>query len=395
MKAGHVYLDDSDEDEGDVYIDDCDIVQEIDLNEEDLPDASDDDVIDSSDESDRQIADANDDSVQKFVGHTGEVYSVACSPVNAALVATGGQDDKGFVWNIGGNWVTEVKGDHRESVSCLAFSSYGHLLASGDVNGLLHIWDHLGNQKQRFDIGAELEWVKWHPSGHLVLAGSADHNVYMWDADEGTLHQTFSGHGKSVTCGDFTPDGNIVCTGSEDGTLRIWDPASGRRIHVVKGDEFPLICLAMKADSTLALTGTAGGFVHVSNIKTGKVVSSLSVHEGPVNCVGISPSIPWGATGGADGKLIIWDMERLAPRSECIHEEQKGVKCLAWIGASRVVAAGCKGGKILLWDCLSGECFRVLRGHSRTIESLSVSADQSFLVSASRDGTARVFDLRR
>ncbi|GFQ07156.1 angio-associated migratory cell protein [Phtheirospermum japonicum] len=313
------------------------------------------------------------------VYYIGEVYSIACSPVNAALVATGGQDDKGYIWNIGGNWFTEVQGDHRDSVSCLAFSSDGQLLASGDVNGLLHIWDHSGNQKQKFEIGAELEvqWVKWHPRGHLVLAGSADHNVYMWNADNGTLLQTFSGHGKSVTCGDFTPDGKVVCTGSEDGTLRIWDPVSGRRILVVKDtsrDERSLTCLAIKLDSTLALTGTAGGSVHVSNLKTGKVVTSLSAHEDTINCVGISPSIPWGATGGADGKLIIWDMQRLEPRSECIHE--KGVQCLAWVGSSRVVAAGCKGGKILLWDCLSGECVRVLRGHSRTIESLSVCCDQ-------------------
>ena len=52
------------------------------------------------------------------------------------------------------------------------------------------------------------QWIKWHPRGHLVLAGSEDCTVWMWNADKGACLQTFSGHGGSVTCGDFTPDGS-------------------------------------------------------------------------------------------------------------------------------------------------------------------------------------------
>ena len=51
------------------------------------------------------------------------------------------------------------------------------------------------------------QWVRWHPRGHLVLAGSEDSSVWMWNADKGAYLNVFSGHGDSVTCGDFTPDG--------------------------------------------------------------------------------------------------------------------------------------------------------------------------------------------
>ncbi|XP_042960430.1 angio-associated migratory cell protein-like [Carya illinoinensis] len=52
-----------------------------------------------------------DDSVHIFTGHTGEVYTVACSPMDASLVATGGGDDKGFLWRIGhGDWAFELQG---------------------------------------------------------------------------------------------------------------------------------------------------------------------------------------------------------------------------------------------------------------------------------------------
>lgn len=67
--------------------------------------------------------------------------------------------------------------------------------------------------------------------------------------------------------------------------------------------------------------------------------------------------------------------------------------CLTWLGGSRYLATGCMDGKVRLWDSLSGDCVRTLNGHNEPIQSLSVSANQEFLVSVSTDGTARVFEL--
>lgn len=43
----------------------------------------------------------------------------------------------------------------------------------------------------------------------MVLAGSEDATVWMWNADTSVYLNMFSGHGSSVTCGDFTPDGTL------------------------------------------------------------------------------------------------------------------------------------------------------------------------------------------
>ena len=46
-----------------------------------------------------------------FVVVVGELYTVVCSPTDATLVATGGGDDKGFMWRIGqGDWAVELQG---------------------------------------------------------------------------------------------------------------------------------------------------------------------------------------------------------------------------------------------------------------------------------------------
>lgn len=113
--------------------------------------------------------------------------------------------------------------------------------------------------------------MRWHPKGHLVLAGSEDSSVWMWNADSASYMNVFNGHGSSVTCGDFTPDGTYflygenltifllsiilsfcriycywfslskgktICTGSNDATMRIWNPRTAEVIHVVRGMSF-------------------------------------------------------------------------------------------------------------------------------------------------------------
>lgn len=46
-----------------------------------------------------------------IVSIIGELYTVACSPTDPTLVATGGGDDKGFIWKIGqGDWAFQLQG---------------------------------------------------------------------------------------------------------------------------------------------------------------------------------------------------------------------------------------------------------------------------------------------
>ncbi|KAJ7969723.1 Angio-associated migratory cell protein [Quillaja saponaria] len=378
-----------DDDNGEVFLDENDIIHEETVDSEDLPDAEDQEF------SDDEIDEGPDDSIHSFEGHNGEVYSVSCSSTDATLVVTGGSDDRGFLWRIGrGDWASELQG-HKDSISNLAFSKDGQLLASGSLDGVIQIWDTSGNRICALEgPGGGIEWLKWHPKGHLLLAGSEDATVWMWNADKGACLNIFSGHGGSVTCGNFTPDGKVICTGSEDATLRIWNPKSGETIHDVKGHLYHtqgLTSLNISSDSTLALTGSLDGSLHIVNIATGRVVISLAAHSDSIECVAFGASSHWAATGGMDQKLIIWDVQHSLPRSTCDHED--GVTCLTWLGESRYVATGCVDGKVRLWDSLSGDCVKTFSGHKDAIQSLSVSANREYLVSVSLDGTARVFEV--
>ncbi|EYU42492.1 hypothetical protein MIMGU_mgv1a019862mg [Erythranthe guttata] len=341
---------DYEENDEDVFLDESDIINEYDVDAEELPDANEEGGSDGEDDSDEV-----DDSIHIFTGHTGEVYAAACSPTDAALVATGGGDDKGFIWKINnGDSPFELHG-HEDSVSSLSFSPNGNFLASGSLDGTVKVWD-IANGELKCTLeypNGGIAWVRWHPNGGFVLAGSEDNSsVCMWNPDMASYMHVFSGHASSVTCGDFTPDGRRICTGSDDATLRIWD------------------------------------------LETSKVLGSSSEckHSGSVEFAAFQPSsrsTSWrAATGGLDKKLIIWDQD-LSPRWTCHHTE--GVTCLVWL--SRHIATGCVDGKIRIWNILSGVCEKTLSGHCGAIQSIKRTCDGDFLVSVSVDGTARVFEI--
>ncbi|KAI7748224.1 hypothetical protein M8C21_031510 [Ambrosia artemisiifolia] len=215
----------------------------------------------------------------------------------------------------------------------------------------------------------------------LVATGAGDDKGFLWKI--GQPDWAFELHGKTI------------CTGSDDASLRVWNPSTGKNNHVVKGHYYHtegLTCLTITADSSLVLTGSKDASVYIVNIATGKVVSSLASHSESVECIGLSAArSPWAATGSMDQKLIIWDLQHSLARCTCEHEE--GVTCLTWLGVTRFVATGCVDGKVRIWDSLSGECVKTLRGHTDAIQSLATSSDGNHLVSVSLDGTARVFEI--
>lgn len=379
------------DEEGAIYLDDEDVVQEILIDEEDLPDVDDD-----GDEANIRTEDEEDDSIHIFTGHSDSVFAVTCSPTDPDVVATGGGDDKAYIWRIRDSAPPLELKDHSDSVASLAFSKDGLLLASGGLDGMVNIWEtSSGALKHKLEGPSEaIEWVKWHPRGHVVLAGSEDFTSWMWNADTGTCLSVFAGHNGSVTCGDFTPDGKSVCTGSADASLRVWNPKSGESVHIVQGHPYHtegLTCLDISTDSSVVISGSIDSSVQIVNIRTGKVVASLNGHSKSIECVGFANSIPLAASGGMDGLLQIWDVHTSTQRSTCQHEE--GVVKLLWSQTSSSILTGCLDGKIRLWDSRTGTCEKIYHGHEDAVLDLALSQGDRFILSSSDDHTVRAFEL--
>lgn len=345
-----------------------------------------------------------DDSIHTFEGHTAGVYSVAWSPTNPFLVATGGGDDKGFMWYAGEEAYRSTQGQvieltgHTDTISSIKFNFDGSILATGGMDGCVKLWktDTGRCLHSLSGPGDSVEWISWHPRGNVILAGCADYTTWMWSADSGECMQVFTGHSASVTCGDFSADGKLVITGGGEGdsSLRFWDPRSGVCKTTLQGSHFHvagLTALAVHPESGVVLTGSEDGTSKVVAMDTGRIITTLKGHDedSSIESVLFLPKLSLAATGGMDGKLIVWDVPSSTPRVVCEHPE--GITRMICHPLEPIVFTGCIDGIVRAWDVRTGTCTRSFHGHQDAIQDLAISVDGTHVLSGSEDQTARVF----
>jgi WD40 repeat protein len=114
---------------------------------------------------------------------------------------------------------------YKEQVDTIAFSPNGEILAaSSSKENKTRLWRTANGQ-----LLAALEGTQalFSPDGRFLLTLKGK-EAKLWDATNGRLRYTLSGHEGRITDANFSPDGNKIATGSEDGTVQLWDTANGQ-----------------------------------------------------------------------------------------------------------------------------------------------------------------------
>jgi WD40 repeat protein/tetratricopeptide (TPR) repeat protein len=167
--------------------------------------------------------------------------ALSWSPDGRLLAAAGSGEPNVYGSQSFGAWVHVFDTEKRQRlfkmqhgtswvpVTALTWSPSGKRLASGDLNGLVEVWEgSTGHRVASAELHtAAISAMAWSPDGRRVASGSADGTVRVWDPIRGEELLKLDTSKSNPTHLEWSPNGRRLAVATADGVIHIWDATAG------------------------------------------------------------------------------------------------------------------------------------------------------------------------
>jgi WD40 repeat protein len=291
--------------------------------------------------------------------------------------------------------------------------------------------------------------IAWTPDGHL-LAVSNSEDISLYDVQFRGALRTLYPTNPGVIKIEFSPSGRWLVAGSRRGSeetgyassLELWSGPNWKPLGILYGSLGGLSDMTFSTDGTQLATAYAShlasqNYVEFWNTLSWTIAVSDTLQTGTVldvafsndgNLLAVSPDryaiqiwdfeeqtwlhtihtsftdgvthlafSPDGitlASGHYDGTVNLWDLE--TGQNVLSMQSDEVVQSLAFNSDGSLLAAGgsYEDYFIRIWSAQTGALLNTLPGHTSGVTQLLFSPDNQYLVSASYDGTIRLWGIR-
>lgn len=249
-------------------------------------------------------------------------------------------------------------------MNLLAFSPDGHyvvaarnVLRDGSIF-VLDVWSAATGEKVgTLPVGSDtvehaglVSGVAFARSGQLLVSGSHDHSIRLWDLETRRCIGRLHGNPSEVWAVAFSYDGRTVLSGAKDGTVRLWPTNTTSRERLYEGNWTPI--RFSKDGHTLAAVDDQSTFV-LLNLRTGEPEDSLPLGK-----------VPFGRWAGVvsddfrvlvhplpEGGLRVWDLKTKESFDLESHEKRSFWAAISPDGSA--VLAGGERDSVHWWNLLA------------------------------------------
>ncbi len=310
-------------------------------------------------------------------------------------------------------------------VNSVAFSPVGHLMASGNADGTVRLWNvadpaHPSPLGQPLPSGpgsgfgpAVVLSVAFSSDGHMLASSDNGGTIQLWDvadpAHPRLLGQILTGGASpgsyTIDSLAFSPDGHTLAGGdASSGTVWLWDvadPARHRLLAPILAGGTAVVSVALSPDGRTLASSSLDGTVRlwdVTDLSHPRPLGQPLTGGGDVNSVAFSPDGDTLASGDSSGTVRLWDVadparpRLLAP----ILAGGGAVASVAFSPDGQMLASGDYDGTIRLWN-VADPAYPSPLGQPVTsggaVKSVTFSPGGHTLASGSLDGIIRLWSL--
>ena len=303
-----------------------------------------------------------------------------------------------------------ILGRHTSEGPVAAITPNGRWALLAGYDGVLRRADRDAGYRFQ-EIGKHADWITAiavAANSRMALTAGRDGTVKLWDLDQGKQTSTLKA-GSPVWSVAFSPDGKTALSGGDDRQIRVWDLKRGALKTVLAEGDHPhrgwISALGFSADGEIAFSGSRDGAIKIWNVRDWSFRCSFGAME-RLESAAIAASGTRLVSVDEQGNIRVWDtqsgveLKKIVPTTAdlarvilLLPEYRLGIIGGAFGGAGLAFVGG-KSGSLALWDLVKGERLQELEGHGRSVQTLSLSERDETVLSASDDGTIRLWPAR-
>ena len=275
----------------------------------------------------------------------------------------------------------------------LAFSPDGKVLAMGDSNGEVRLYQ-VADSQQILTCKGHTNWVvslAFSSDGSTLASSSTDFTVKLWSVSTGQCLQTLQGHSKGVWSVAFARGDRIIASGSDDCSIRLWNVSTGECLKILSGKSWAK-SIAFSPDAKTLVSGGNDNTIQLWNVGTGQVVKTFSGHRDGIKAIAFSPCGKLVASGSHDHTIKLWNVNT-GQAVKTLQGHSDRVWSVAFSPCGRMLASGAWDRTVRLWDIHTGQALRIFQGHINWVIVVAFSAQGKTLVSGSSDQTIRLWSV--
>ena len=233
--------------------------------------------------------------------------------------------------------------------------------------------------------------VSFSPNGQILASGDEDGLIRLWDVSTGEHKKTFiAEHGRSLRV-LFSRDGDTLASwGSYE--VNLWDvTTSTHRKTSREYEDFANV--SVNSDGGILVSiDNKNDYIRLLDVITGEENKKLRGHTKNVESVAFSPDGKTLASGSRDRTIRLWDATT-GKHKKTLKGHQKSINSIAFSADGKMLATASRDNTVCLWDAITGTHKKTLKGHTAAVNGAAFSPDGRTIVSWSNDRTIRLWDV--